>query len=205
MVAGRLACCLGYSEPDAGSDLAALRSRATRDGSSFVVDGRKVWTSEAHVADYIFLVARSDPGSERHHGISLLLVPTTAPGLTINPIPTIGGVRLNECVFDSVRVPEDALVGTENEGWKGLMYAPRRRRAGTRYVGWPGACSRPWSRVRRPPRPTPGDRRDASIEVGRLWAQLQVGRLFAYRVAFLTEEAGAPRSRRPSPSSSHRS
>jgi alkylation response protein AidB-like acyl-CoA dehydrogenase len=191
MIAGNLGCCLGYSEPDAGSDLAALRTRAVRDGSTFVVDGRKVWTSEAHVADFIFLVARSDPQSERHHGISLVLVPTTAAGLTINPISTVGGVRLNECVFDSVRVPEEALVGTENEGWKGLMYALDVERSGTRYAGWAERLFSALAASAATTTVASGDG-DTSLELGRLWSQLQVGRLFAYRVAFLTEQGQSP-------------
>ncbi|MGV9675939.1 acyl-CoA dehydrogenase family protein [Nocardia sp. NPDC003482] len=112
---------LGMSEPGAGSDLAGLRTRATRDGDDFVVNGQKVWTSGAHHADVLLTFVRTDPEAPKHKGISVLLIPTDTPGLTRRPFPSICGTRdvdFNEVFFENVRVPAENLVGPLNEGWK---------------------------------------------------------------------------------------
>jgi alkylation response protein AidB-like acyl-CoA dehydrogenase len=116
-----MTAALGMSEPDAGSDLAGLRTKATRDGDSFIVRGQKVWTSGAHDADVILTFVRTDPDAPKHRGISVLLIPTDSPGLTRRPFGSIvspDDLDFNEVFFDDVVVPAENLVGELNAGWR---------------------------------------------------------------------------------------
>ncbi|GHE25808.1 acyl-CoA dehydrogenase family protein [Streptomyces hydrogenans] len=114
---GECVFAIGYSEPEAGTDLASLRTRAVRDGDSWVVDGQKVFTSNAQQADWIWLACRTDPDAPPHQGISILLVPTDAPGFSWTPIETVGGLTTTATYYDGIRVPAGNLVGEENGGW----------------------------------------------------------------------------------------
>jgi alkylation response protein AidB-like acyl-CoA dehydrogenase len=110
--------CQGFSEPGSGSDLASLETRAILDGDSYIVNGQKIWTSNAHRADWIFLLTRTDPNAPKHRGISFLLVDMRSPGITVQPLINIaGGHGFNQVFFDNVRVPRENLVGEENRGW----------------------------------------------------------------------------------------
>lgn len=115
---GELHFAIGYSEPEAGTDLASLRTRAVRDGADYVVKGQKVFTSLAEYADYIWLAVRTDENAPKHKGISILMVDTKLPGVSMTPIHTLGGNRTNATFYDDVRVPVSMRVGGENEGWK---------------------------------------------------------------------------------------
>src|SRR5213594_4617972 len=108
---------IGYTEPSSGTDLASLRTRAARDGDAWVINGAKLFTSQAEFADYIWLAARTDPDAPKHKGISMFIVPTSAPGYKITPIWTMGNVRTNATYYEDVRVPAANLVGEVNEGW----------------------------------------------------------------------------------------
>ncbi len=126
--------CQGYSEPAAGSDLASLKTRAVRDGDHYLLNGHKIWTSFAHIADYCFVLARTDPTSVRHKGISFLLVDMKSPGVRVEPIRQITGeADFNEVFFEDVKVPLDALVGEENGGWRLAMAAASFER-GTYFI-----------------------------------------------------------------------
>ncbi|MER6538424.1 acyl-CoA dehydrogenase family protein [Streptomyces sp900105755] len=114
---GDLVFAIGYSEPSAGTDLAALRTRAVRNGDGWRIGGQKIFTSGAQHADWIWLACRTDPEAPRHRGISILLVPTDAPGFSWTPIETVGGQITTATYYDGVHVPADSLVGAEHDGW----------------------------------------------------------------------------------------
>ena len=114
--------CQGWSEPDAGSDLASLTSRAERQGDVWVLNGQKTWCSRGAFADRMFGIFRTDPESERHRGLSYLLVPLDAPGVTVRPIAQLDGeAGFAEVFLDDVEIPADNLLGPEGEGWKVAM------------------------------------------------------------------------------------
>src|SRR5215469_7774022 len=117
IAAGEIHFSIGYSEPEAGTDLAALRTTAVRDGEEYVIDGQKMWTSLIQYADYVWLACRTDRAAERHRGLSIIIVPTSAEGFSWTPVRTVAGVTTSATYYSSVRVPVSALVGEENRGW----------------------------------------------------------------------------------------
>ena len=121
ITSGEIHFSIGYSEPEAGTDLAALRTVAVRvkgaGGDSYVINGQKMWTSLIQYADYVWLACRTDPDAPRHHGLSILIVPTDSAGFSWTPVPTMAGPVTSATYYSDVRVPASALVGQENEGW----------------------------------------------------------------------------------------
>ncbi|MGH8650394.1 MAG: acyl-CoA dehydrogenase family protein, partial [Burkholderiales bacterium] len=115
--------CQGFSEPNAGSDLASLQTRAVKDGDDYVINGQKIWTTLAHMAKSMIVLARTDPDAPKHKGISFLLVDMTTPGITVRPIVLLDGSKeVNEVFFDEVAVPVENLVHEEGKGWTVAKY-----------------------------------------------------------------------------------
>ncbi|MDM0103454.1 acyl-CoA dehydrogenase family protein [Variovorax sp. J22R24] len=128
--------CQGFSEPDSGSDLASLRTRAVRDGDHYVVDGQKIWTTSAHHADWIFALVRTEQAARKQDGISFLLIDLKTPGVSIRPIVSIDGQHhLNEVFFDRARVPVAHLVGEEGRGWDCAKYLLASERTNIANIG----------------------------------------------------------------------
>ena len=136
--------CQGFSEPNAGSDLASLRCRAVRDGDEYVINGAKVWISDAHFSDWIFGLFRTDSSGKRQHGITLLLVDLLSPGIEIRPIVKFEGVHeVNQVALDDVRVPASQRIGEEHQGWTAAKYILGNERFGTAEI------SRTWASLGR--------------------------------------------------------
>jgi len=118
ITSGEVQWCQGYSEPGSGSDLASLQTRAVQDGDDFVINGQKIWTSQAHYAEYIFLLARTDPDAPKHKGISYFLIDMKSPGVSVRPLVNMANQHgFNEVFFENVRVPRSGLLGEVNRGW----------------------------------------------------------------------------------------
>jgi alkylation response protein AidB-like acyl-CoA dehydrogenase len=117
IAAGEIHFSIGYSEPEAGTDLASLRTTAVRDGDEYVIDGQKMWTSLIRYADYVWLACRTDPSAPRHKGLSVIIVPTDSAGFSWTPVRTVAGVVTSATYYSGVRVPVSSLVGEENRGW----------------------------------------------------------------------------------------
>ena len=125
IIAGEIEFCLGYSEPDAGSDLASMRMEAVQDGENFIINGQKTFNTECHYAEYHWLAARTDLNSDsaRHKSISLFIVDMNSPGITVRPMMTMSGEQTNEVFYDNVRVPKNCMVGEINKGFYYVMEA----------------------------------------------------------------------------------
>ncbi|HZZ48814.1 MAG TPA: acyl-CoA dehydrogenase family protein [Pseudonocardia sp.] len=135
VVAGEIEMALGYSEDVAGTDLANLRTRAVRDGEHWVINGRKLWNTNAHHATHEWLACRTEPDAPRHRGISMIVVPVDVPGVAVRELPTWGAVRTNEITFTDVRVPLDNLIGERGQGWTYATEALNLERVGIAQIG----------------------------------------------------------------------
>jgi alkylation response protein AidB-like acyl-CoA dehydrogenase len=142
IAAGEAIVCLGLTEPHAGSDLAAVTTRARRDGGDWVIDGQKMFTTLAHIAQYCYLLARTKPDSVRHNGLTVFMVPMDTPGITVTPIRTVAGERTNAVFYDAVRIPDEARIGQVDRGWDVMRHAlGLEHQAGS----FCGAAQRLWS------------------------------------------------------------
>jgi alkylation response protein AidB-like acyl-CoA dehydrogenase len=188
ILAGEVHFAIGYTEPEAGTDLASLRTAAVRDGDEYLVNGQKIFTTGAHDADYIWLACRTDPGAPRHRGISILIVDTTDPGFSWTPIITHDGAHhVNATYYDSVRVPVAMRVGAENFGWRLVTEQLNHERVMLGPAGRIAAlydAVRDWAAARSAPggRPLLGQP-DVRRALGQAYAALRVNELLNYQVA----------------------
>jgi 3-oxocholest-4-en-26-oyl-CoA dehydrogenase alpha subunit len=192
---GEVECAIGYSEPDAGSDLASLRTTARRDGDSWVVTGQKLWNTGAEFATHEWLVCRTDPDAPKHKGLSVLMVPIDSPGVTVQPILTWGGIRTNAVFFDDVRVDADHLIGEPGEGWRYVTTALDFERVS---IGVTGGLRRLYDEALRyvATRSEGGAPLSARIDVrhalAELSAEIELARLLNYRAAWMVDQRLMP-------------
>jgi alkylation response protein AidB-like acyl-CoA dehydrogenase len=174
ILAGDLHFCIGYSEAEAGTDLASLTSRAVRDGDEWVVNARKMWTSLAGDADYCWLAVRTNPEASKHKGISIMAVDMKSPGITVNPLHLMAMHDINETVFEDVRVPDANLVGGEGGGWNLIVNQLNHERV---TLLSPGLLEQSYTEVRRWAQET----RDADgrRHIDNEWVQVNLARVHA--------------------------
>jgi hypothetical protein len=177
ILSGEVNFAIGYTEPEAGTDLASLRTRAVRDGDEFVINGSKIFTSGANQADYIWLACRTDPDAPKHRGISMILVPTDCPGFSWTPIVTVGNVMTTSTFYDNVRVPAANLVGPENEGWRMITNQLNHERVGLAALG--GLTLQLFAHVLEWARTTPASPGRAEPMIDIPWVQLDLARCHA--------------------------
>jgi alkylation response protein AidB-like acyl-CoA dehydrogenase len=191
ITSGAIVFCVGLSEPNAGSDAAAVSTQAVEDGDGFVIRGQKIWTSFAHQADYCYLVARTDASGPKHKGISEFIVPMAAPGITVRPLLDMTGEHhFNEVFFEDVRVPRTALIGQKDRGWYQIAVQLDHERGGIERVlsNWPlledALTALRGHAVLRDP--VMRDR------LAGLRVDLEVARLMVYRIAWLADHGRVP-------------
>ena len=172
ILSGELNFAIGYTEPQAGTDLASLRTRAERDGDEYVINGNKIYTSGADMADYIWLAARTAPEAPKHKGISIISVPTSAAGFDWSLITTVGGFTTTATYYEDVRVPLDSLIGAENEGWRMITLQLNHERVGL--AAWAGIARQVFDEVLHWAATTPGD--GGTVVLDQPWVQLDLAR-----------------------------
>jgi len=189
---GELFFAVGYTEPNAGTDLAALETRAVREGDEYVINGQKLFTTHAHDAEYIWLAARTDPDAPKHRGISIILVPTDAPGFSCTPLYTLGRERTNATYYENVRVPVSNRVGPENAGW-GLITSQLNHERIT--LATPGFAEslldEVWNWAGRMPAPGGGtmlDQQWVQLHLARVYAKLRALQVLNWRSAWTLTE-----------------
>jgi alkylation response protein AidB-like acyl-CoA dehydrogenase len=191
ITSGAIVFCVGLSEPNAGSDAAAVTTQAVEDGDGFVIRGQKIWTSFAHQADYCYLVARTDASGPKHRGISEFIVPMATPGITVRPLLDMTGEHhFNEVFFEDVRVPRTALIGQKDRGWYQIAVQLDYERGGIERVlsNWPlledALVALRGSAILRDP--VLRDR------LAGLRVDLEIARLMVYRIAWLADHGRVP-------------
>ncbi|PRX51194.1 hypothetical protein B0I33_101347 [Prauserella shujinwangii] len=194
ILAGEVHFAIGYSEPEAGTDLAALRTTAVRDGDHYVVNGQKIFTTGGHDADFVWLAVRTDPDAPKHRGISILIVDTSDPGYSWTPIITCDGAHhVNATYYSDVRVPAGMLVGEENRGWQLITTQLNHERVMLGPAGRIGGLYdrvREWAAARKTPAGTPLlDLPDVRRALGETLAVVRVNELLNWQVA--ASEPGA--------------
>jgi alkylation response protein AidB-like acyl-CoA dehydrogenase len=189
ILAGEVLCCLGYSEPDAGSDVAAVATRAVRDGDTWVIEGQKMFTTMAHEAQYVFLLCRSNLEVPKHQGLTMFLVPMDTPGIEVTPVHTMGGERTNITFYSDVRVPDSCRVGEVDDGWN-VMHAALVYERNSANWGEPDHLVESVARWAR----ETGRLEDRAVQevLARWTTELEVGRLLLFRSAWLSAQGALP-------------
>ncbi len=191
IAAGDIFWCQGFSEPDAGSDLASLRTRAVRVGDEYVVNGSKIWTSHVGVADYCFLLARTGEPDSRARGITVLIVPMDHPGFTRRNIASLAGDESHyEMFFDDMRVPVEWRLGEENQGWEVVRWALQYERVGT--AQYQRAALQLSDVVGKAQDNGAFEDPEIRSRIGEAWATCRAARLLTYKVYDLREEGSPP-------------
>ncbi|MBI5285599.1 MAG: acyl-CoA dehydrogenase family protein [Chloroflexi bacterium] len=190
--------CQGFSEPGAGSDLASLQTRAVQDGDDFIVNGQKIWTSNAHRADYCILLARTDPDAPKHRGISYFLMDMKSPGISIRPLTNmLGSDHFNELFMDNVRIPRPNLIGELNRGWYVATTTLDFERSGIQRIVFAETLLHDLIAYARDRREGAGrliDRPGVRNRLADLQIEFNVGRLLSYRVAWMQGQGQVPNS-----------
>jgi hypothetical protein len=192
---GDLLIALGYSEPDSGSDVAAAKTTAVRDGDEWVINGQKMFTSTAEVCSHVILLTRTDPAAPKHKGLTMFLVPTASPGFELQPIHTLGNQRTNATFYTEVRVPDSARLAGAGEGWTVIRTALVYERG----AGMPfrplavGEQLAAWATTtRRPDGSLAFDDPQVAERIGRMAIESEVARLLAMRLGWMTDKGQLP-------------
>jgi alkylation response protein AidB-like acyl-CoA dehydrogenase len=192
---GELFFAVGYTEPNAGTDLASLETRAVREGDEYVINGQKLFTTHAHDAEYIWLAARTDPDARKHKGISIILVPTDAPGFSCTPLYTLGRERTNATYYENVRVPVSNRVGPENAGWTLITSQLNHERITLATPGFAESLlDEVWEWAGKMPAPGGGtmlEQQWVQIHLARIYAKLRALQVLNWRSAWTLTE-GVP-------------
>ncbi|HEY3139977.1 MAG TPA: acyl-CoA dehydrogenase family protein, partial [Acidimicrobiales bacterium] len=194
ILAGDVLCCLGYSEPDAGSDVAAVQTRAARDGNEWVINGQKMFTTMAQEAEYVFLLTRTNLDAPKHKGLTMFLVPMSTPGIEITPVETLGGERTNITFYTDVRVPDSCRVGDIDAGWT-VMHAALVYERNSSNWGEPAhfvAAVADWAATADGEGHRPLDDPGAQERLAQWDTLIEVGRLLLYRSAWMAATGALP-------------
>ena len=196
IASGEVQWCQGYSEPGSGSDLASLQTRALSDGDDYIINGTKIWTTMAHRADYIMVLARTEPDAPKHRGISFILTDMSTPGVSVQPVHNMaGGHDFNQVFFDNVRVPKRNLVGEENQGWYVAVTLLDFERSG---IDYSAISRRLLSELAEYVRKVPGNGQTTAVSpqvrnmMAERYIEAETARLLAYRVAWMQGQGIVP-------------
>ncbi len=196
IIRGEMEVAIGYSEPEAGSDLASLKTTAVKEGNEYVINGQKVFTSCAHYADYLWLATRTDPNApKKHKGLSVFMVPMNHPGITLEASRLVGGERQNTTFLDNVRVPEEWRIGEENNGWKYMTTQLDFERVA---ISPSGSMRRNVEDVTKWAKETKIDGKPVSevpwvrLKLAEMTMELEVHRMLNFNVAWMVQEGQVP-------------
>ena len=196
IIRGELEVAIGYSEPEAGSDLASLKTTAVKEGNEYVINGQKVFTSCAHYSDYLWLATRTDPNApKKHKGLSVFMIPMNHPGITLEASRLVGGERQNTTFLDNVRVPEEWRIGEENNGWKYMTTQLDFERVA---ISPSGSMRRNVEDVTKWARETTIDGKPVSEEpwvrqkLAEMTMELEVHKMLNFNVAWMVQEGQVP-------------